>query len=86
MDRRRGLQQQVLELQCFHQIRVPDQRPVGDLHIGKRLEGAGQLVPALFESLARPEDGGIDLHGPLHLEADRRRRQRAVRVTQAVET
>jgi hypothetical protein len=59
---------EVRQLQRLHQVGVPDQRPVGDLHVVHLARDALHLLDAFGQRLVGAEDGGVGLHGLLHLQ------------------
>ncbi|QTK80385.1 hypothetical protein AT6N2_C2837 [Agrobacterium tumefaciens] len=85
VDRGDGIGHEVMQLEGFDQIGIPDHRAVGDLDVGQFLPDRGQTAAAAFERFLGAEHGRVVLHGALHLVAQHRRRRRAVGVTQAVE-
>ncbi len=85
MNGRRGLHQQILQLEGLDQIGVPDQGAVRDPHVSKRLVSPGELLHALLQRGARAEDRRIRLHGLLHLESDRRGGLGAFGLTQPIQ-
>ncbi len=78
--------QQVRKFQRFHQVGIPNQAAVGDFQITFLSRDGGHLFDALFEGLVRAENGGVFLHGLLHLEPQIGGGCAAVGVTQPVET
>eukprot|EP00975_Prorocentrum_lima_P023917 5032983-Prorocentrum_lima.AAC.1 len=84
MDRGRGVGQQVAELPRLDQVRVPDQRVVGDLHVVEHLDYLVHLLHALGEHIRGPVHGGVRLHRVLHLASDLRGRDRALGVAELV--
>src|SRR2546421_1102987 len=85
VDGGRGLQQQVLELEGLDEIGVPDERAIADPHLGEGIEGRAEPLDTLSEAFPAAKYGGVELHGLLHLGADRRRRALAVGAAQPVE-
>src|SRR2546423_10508916 len=71
VDGGRGLQQQVLELERLDEIGVPDERAVGDAYVGEGSESRPDPLDPLRETLAAAKYRRIQLHGLLHLQADR---------------
>ena len=85
VDRGDGVGHQVLQLQRFDQIGVPDHRAVVDLDVGEFVPDRRDAAAAVFQRFLRAEDGGVFLHGLLHLFAQEGSRRAAVGVTQPVE-
>src|SRR3989440_13026182 len=71
VDGGRGLQQQVLELEGLDEIGVPGERAVGDAYVGEGSESRPGPLDPLREALAAAKYRRIQLHGLLHLQADR---------------
>src|SRR5437016_7271341 len=85
VDGGRRLQQQVLELEGLDEIGVPDERAIADPHLGEGIEGRAEPLDTRGEAFPAAKYGGVELHGLLHLGADRRRRALAVGAAQPVE-
>lgn len=64
-----GIGQQVLQLQSFHQIRVPDRRLVHDLDVLELLVDFLHLVDTVLQDGTVAEHSSMMLHGLLHLQA-----------------
>ena len=80
------LADQIIQLQTFHQIGIPDQRAVGDADIGHhRPNLVDQLLP-LFQHFTGAEHGAVALHGALHLVADQGGRGAARGMAHGIET
>ena len=80
-----GLLDQVVELQRFHQIGVPDQRAVLDAERAALGIDFGDAPVALFQRLAGAEHRGVFLHRLLHGGAQHGRGRTTLGVAQAVE-
>eukprot|EP00043_Microstomoeca_roanoka_P027452 m.14606 g.14606 ORF g.14606 m.14606 type:complete len:550 (+) comp7649_c2_seq1:323-1972(+) len=76
---------EVFQLERFHQVAVPHERAVGDLNVGHLAGDDLHLLDAFGQRLVGPEDGGVLLHGLLHLETQLGRGDRALGVAQTVE-
>mmetsp|Transcript_13420 Transcript_13420/g.34396 ORF Transcript_13420/g.34396 Transcript_13420/m.34396 type:complete len:236 (-) Transcript_13420:1224-1931(-) len=80
----RALDQEVLQLECLDQVRVPHERAVRHAHILERLRHLEHLLAALFEQVLHAEDCGVVLHALLQVAADGGGGQRAGGVAQLV--
>ena len=85
VDRGDGVGHQVLQLEGFHKIRVPDHGPVGDLQVAHFAPDGGEALAALLQAFLGAEHGRVFLHGALHLFAQGRRRRAAAGVARLVE-
>src|SRR5690606_724910 len=85
VDRGDGAGHQVLQLQRLDEIGIPDHRTVVDLDVGELVPDRRDALTALFQRLLRAEDGGVFLHGALHLFAQLSRRLGAVGVADTIE-
>ena len=79
------LQQEILELECFDEIRVPDQGAVGHADVCERAVSRCQLPDSLLQDLARAEDRRMGLHDLLHLEANLGGAAPATRIAEPVQ-
>mmetsp|Transcript_6941 Transcript_6941/g.20278 ORF Transcript_6941/g.20278 Transcript_6941/m.20278 type:complete len:380 (-) Transcript_6941:808-1947(-) len=78
VHRRGGIGQQVAQLPGLDEVRVPHERVVRDLDVLELLDDLIHLNDALLEHVGRAVDGGVLLHGHLHVQADVRRGDGAV--------
>src|SRR5262249_38140202 len=81
-----GLRDQVVELERLDQVRVPDQRAVGDLDVGHAGIDLVDELMALVQYLAGAEHRAVVLHYLLHLQPQLRGRRLAGGVAELVET
>ena len=72
VHRDRGVGEQVLELEGFHQICVPGQRAVLQPDVGEAVDNRVDALYAGLERLLRPEYRGVLLHRALEVAAHRR--------------
>ena len=63
-----GVGHQVLQLQRFHQVGVPDQAAVGNRHVAQLAPDLGDLRHPLAQAFAVAEHRGVGLHGALHFQ------------------
>lgn len=80
-----GVQHQVLQLEGLHQVGVPDEAAVGQLHLVHAVVDVGHFLAALLQHGRRAEHGRVGLHRFLHLQAELGRRHGAACVTDFVQ-
>ena len=78
------LRHQIVELECFNQISIPDQRAIGDADIRELGVDLVHRCNALAEQIIVPEHGGMRLHGFLHFEAQVRSWNRTFGIAEMV--
>jgi hypothetical protein len=80
------LGQHIVQFQRLGELRVEDHRTVGDLEVrSHHLDDASEHLQAGLEQRTVAEDGAVALHGPLHRQANRRGRRRALGPSDLVE-
>mmetsp|Transcript_24577 Transcript_24577/g.61654 ORF Transcript_24577/g.61654 Transcript_24577/m.61654 type:complete len:228 (+) Transcript_24577:205-888(+) len=62
-----GLVEQVLQLECLHEVRVPHQGAISGLDTFHAVEDLTHLAHTLLESLLITEHSTVLLHGALHV-------------------
>jgi hypothetical protein len=80
-----GLADQIVELERFNEIGIPDHRAIGDGDVRRFFPDRGHPLHALFEHRAGAIDGARILHRALHLIAQLGRGRAALGVAEFVE-
>ena len=85
MQRHRCLAKQIRQFKRLHQIGIPDQRTIADLHVLKGFPDFLELYYPLLHDVPGPKYGRMILHGPLHAAPDHGCRLTAICVSNPVE-
>ena len=85
IHRHHRLRDEIVEFQRFQQIRVPDQRTIGHLNIGRSAPHLMDQRLAFMQHLTCAVHGAIILHRLLHLQTKFRRLGAARGVTETIQ-